>query len=271
MNKNNLADLFRLDGRIILITGAAGHLGSPIAKAISVAGGIPVLAGRTESKLQALANEIIDAGGSTMTLSLDVGDTQASKNAIAEIQKKYGKLHGLVNAAYGGRPSTLEAATEHDFEVACHQNLIGPFTLVQASLPLLSNAAKECSGGASIINMSSMYGSVSPDPRIYGDSGKNNPPYYGATKAGLMQLTRYLSVHLGPQNIRVNSISPGPFPPADIRELQPEFHAELCKKNPLGRIGAAEELIGPVIFLLSDASSYVTGIDLLVDGGWTAW
>lgn len=271
MNEKTPLDLFRLDGRVIMITGAAGHLGDPIARAVAAVGGLPVLCGRTESKLQALASEISAAGGSSMTLAFDVGDSIACKEAVERVKSKFGKLHGLVNCAYGGRPATLAASTEQDFDIACRQNLTGPFLLVQASQALLSDAAKECSGGASIVNIASMYGSVSPDPRIYGNSGKNNPPYYGAAKAGLIQLTRYLAVHFGPQNIRVNSISPGAFPPPSIRETQPEFHASLCEKTPLGRIGNANELVGSVIFLLSDASSYVTGVNLPVDGGWTAW
>lgn len=271
MSENQQTSLFRLDGRIILITGAAGHLGAPIAKSIALLGGVPILCGRTESKLQELAAEVSAAGGSSMVLAFDVGDPIACKNAVAQIKEKFGKLHGLVNCAYGGRPATLEASTEQDFEIACRQNLTGPFLLVQASQSLLEAAAQECLGGSAVVNIATMYASVSPDPRIYGNSGKNNPPYYGATKAGLIQLTRYLAVHLGPQNIRVNSVSPGPFPPLSIRETQPEFHAKLCAKNPMGRIGRAEELVGSIVFLLSDASSYVTGVNLPVDGGWTAW
>ncbi len=271
MSENNPLDLFRLDGRVIMITGATGHLGSPIARAVALAGGLPILCGRTESKLQTLASEISVTGGSSMALAFDVGDLTACGSAIERVKSKFGKLHGLVNCAYGGKPATLAASTAEDFEIAYRQNVTGPFLLVQASQALLSDAAKECSGGASIVNIASMYGSVSPDPRIYGSSGKNNPPYYGASKAGLIQLTRYLAVHLGPQNIRANSISPGAFPPLSIREIQPKFHASLCEKTPLGRIGEAGELVGSVIFLLSNASSYVTGVDLPVDGGWTAW
>jgi NAD(P)-dependent dehydrogenase (short-subunit alcohol dehydrogenase family) len=262
---------FRLDGRMVLVTGASGHLGWPIARAIAAAGGIPVLAGRSEAKLVPLAESVRAAGGSCSTLAFDVGVPQTCRDAIATLGGRTDKLAGIVNCAYGGKAATVETATDADFTLACDQNLIGPFALIQAALPLLKNASSAHAGGASIVNISSMYGHVSPDPRIYGDSGKNNPPFYGAAKAGLLQLTRYLAVHLGPDRIRVNSVSPGPFPPASIAQTDPAFHAQLCGKTPLGRIGAADELVGPVVFLLSDAASFVTGADVPVDGGWTAW
>lgn len=271
MKQQVISRLFSLEGRIVMITGATGHLGEPVAKAIALAGGVPVLCARTEGNLHKLSAEIADLGGESMCLAFDVGDPDACSQAIERVEKRFGKLHGLVNCANTGRAGTIEAASAADFDMACRQNITGPFSLIQASLHLLNNSAKEFSGGSSVVNISSMYGMVSPDPRIYGNSGKNNPPYYGAAKAGLLQLTRYLAVHLGPQNIRVNSISPGPFPPQSIRETNPEFHASLCSKTPLGRIGGANELVGPVLFLLSDASSYITGANVPVDGGWTAW
>lgn len=254
-----------------MITGATGHLGAPVAKAISALGGIPILCARKKEKLDLLSKEISESGGQCLTIAFDVGDASACIDAINQVQQTYKKLHGIVNCAYGGRPATIDASTEHDFDLAFSQNIIGPFFLIKSSLTLLAASAKDFEGGASVINIASMYGMVSPDPRIYGESGKNNPPYYGAAKAGLIQLTRYLSVHLGPQKIRVNSISPGPFPPESIRDTQPDFHESLCNKTPLNRIGLPKELVGPVIFLLSDASSYVTGVNLPVDGGWTAW
>lgn len=116
-----------------------------------------------------------------------------------------------------------------------------------------------------------MYGSVSPDPSIYGTSGLNNPPYYGAAKAGLIQLTRYAACHLAADRIRVNCISPGPFPSPQALERDPGFHGRLNAKNPMRRTGEPAELAGPLLFLASDASSYVTGTNLAVDGGWTAW
>jgi len=112
---------------------------------------------------------------------------------------------------------------------------------------------------------------VSPDPRIYGHSGANNPPYYGAAKAALIQFTRYAACHLAEHRIRVNCISPGPFPSKKYLERDPEFRERLSAKNPMGRTGEVDELQGPLLFLASDASSYVTGANVAVDGGWTAW
>jgi len=265
------AGSMRLDGRVVLVTGATGLLGRPIAAMIARSGGTPVVAARSTGKLDALVREITAAGGACQPLTLDVEQPEQCKNAVAQIQQHLGRLDGIVNCANHGRTGTIETASAADFDAACRQNLAGPFVLLQAALPMLRAAAEVLPGGASVVNVASMYGRVSPDPRIYGNSGANNPPFYGAAKAGLLQLTRYLAAHLGPDRIRVNSVSPGPFPPASLAQTNPAFHAELCRKTALGRIGSPAEIVGPVLFLLSDAASYVTGADLAVDGGWTAW
>ena len=116
-----------------------------------------------------------------------------------------------------------------------------------------------------------MYGHISPDPRIYGDSGYNSPPYYSTSKGALLQYTRYAACHLGSMGIRVNSISPGPFPPIRVRKGLPEFFEQLERKVPLGRVGRAVDIVGPVVFLASSCSLYVTGTNIEVDGGWTKW
>lgn len=260
---------FKLQDRVILVTGAAGSLCAPICSAIAMVGGIPVLAGRTPAKLEALATQILETGGRCQIAKLDIGDPDGCRQLIDRLASEHGRLDGIINGAYGGRAISLDMATDADFESATRQNLTGPFALVQRAIPLLSRCPAK--GGASIVNIASMYGKVSPDPAIYGDSGKNNPPFYGASKAGLIQLTRYLAVHLASKNIRVNSVSPGPFPPASIAQTSPDFHAELCRKTPMARIGNPEELVAPVLFLMSDGASYVTGADIPVDGGWTAW
>ena len=115
-----------------------------------------------------------------------------------------------------------------------------------------------------------MYGSVSPDPSMYGESGFDNPPNYGAGKAAIIQFTRYAACHLSPFGIRVNSISPGPFPNETVQE-NVSFISKLNEKVPLKRFGKPEELKGAVILLASNAASYITGANIPVDGGWTAW
>ncbi len=262
---------FQLKEQVFLITGATGHLGQAISKGIAQFGGIPILCGKNESKLERLQSEIEENGGCAYILCFDIINEAQRKKALKQITSYSQRLDGIVHCAHGGRPGTMETSLADDFELSNNIHVQVPFFLVQECMELLKKTANNSNSGVSIVNIASMYGMVSPDPRIYGDSGSNNPPYYGAAKAGLIQLTKYMACHLGQYNIRVNSISPGPFPPSCIQEINPDFYTQLCAKNPLGRIGQAWELIGPVVFLLSSASSYVTGTNLVVDGGWTSW
>src|SRR5262249_4359504 len=131
-------------------------------------------------------------------------------------------------------------------------------------------AARE-RGDASVVNIASMYGSVSPDPKLYSEPGQMSPPHYGAAKAGLLQLTRHLAAEFGPHRVRVNALSPGPFPRDEVASKDPAFGARLAARTMLGRTGGAAEIRGPILFLASRASSFVTGSTLAADGGWTAW
>ena len=263
-------DPFQIEDRVVLITGATGHLGSAMSTAVSSAGGIPVIAARSINMLEALSQQIRDAGGECQAVVLDVSQSDQCVNSIAQITERFGRLDGIVNCANHSKTGTIDSTTSGDFAAAWAQNVGGPFMLIRAAIPLLRVSGQRHVGGASIVNIASMYGHVSPDPRVY-ESGKNNPPFYGSAKAGMLQLTRYLAVHLGAERIRVNSISPGPFPPQSIQGTDPSFHSRLSDHTALRRTGSADELVGPVLFLLSDAASYVTGADLAVDGGWTAW
>jgi NAD(P)-dependent dehydrogenase (short-subunit alcohol dehydrogenase family) len=262
---------FRLDGRVAFLSGATGHLGKPMARALAGAGAHVVLNARSQGALDALAAELIDEGNQASIACFDITDETAASACIGKIAEKHGRLDVLVNNANSGRPGTIDSATPADFQQAYAINVTAAFQVLQLSLPLLKESGKRTAGGASVINIASMYGSVSPDPSIYGVSGANNPPYYGPAKAGLIQLTRYAACHLASNRIRVNCISPGPFPATQFLERDPEFGNRLSARVPLRRTGDPREIQGPLLFLASDASSYVTGVNLAVDGGWTAW
>jgi NAD(P)-dependent dehydrogenase (short-subunit alcohol dehydrogenase family) len=259
-------DRFRLDKRTAFVSGAGGHLGRVMARALAEAGAHVILNGRSAGPLEDLRDDLYTDDLSVEIAAFDIRDTDALKACL----KSRARLDVLVNNAYTGRPGKMESARKEDFDDAFASAVGATFQAVQASLPALEAAARE-TGSASVINIASMYGHVSPDPKLYGDTGLNSPPWYGAAKGALLQLTRYLACHLAEKRIRVNAISPGPFPRAAIAKERPAFVAALAEKTPLKRIGRPEEIAGPLLFLASDASSYITGINLPVDGGWTAW
>lgn len=263
--------LFRLDGRVAFVSGATGWLGRHIATILASAGAHVILNARSNSDLQALRSELEDTGLDVSAACFDITDFAAMEAFINAAAKRFGRLDVLVNNAYSGRPGTIESATVEDFDQAYRVSVLAPFQLIRLTLPLLRSAAETTPSGASVINVSSMYGVVSPDPSIYGTSGANSPPYYGAAKAALLQMTRYAACHLASERIRVNAISPGPFPAQEYLDPDPAFRSRLESKVPMHRTGDPRELQGPFLFLASDASSYVTGINLPVDGGWTAW
>jgi len=262
--------LFSLEGRTALVTGAAGHLGRAMAGALAGAGAVVYLNGRRPGPLEDLRDELRSEGASAEIAPFDVLDPGAVTNFLARLAQQSDRLDVLVNNAHSGRTGTLESAEAKDYTDAFAVAVQAAAELTKAALELLKAAAVR-QGHASVINITSMYGMVSPDPSIYGSSGQNSPPYYGAAKAGLIQLTRYAAVHLAPHKVRVNAISPGPFPPPALADRMPDFWALLNHKSPMRRVGRAAELQGAVLFLASDASTYVTGINLPVDGGWTAW
>ena len=179
-------------------------------------------------------------------------------------------LHCLINNAYSGAGGTIEHSSAEAYTKSFDVGLTSAHRLIIASLSGLRSSVKEI-GDASVNNIASMYGMVSPELRIYDTPESSNPPFYGATKAALIQWTRYAACEFGTEGIRVNSISPGAFPSQSAQEKAPDFIERLTRKIPMGRIGKAEEVCGSVIFLASMASSYVNGANIAVDGGWTSW
>jgi NAD(P)-dependent dehydrogenase (short-subunit alcohol dehydrogenase family) len=261
--------LFSLDGRVCLVTGGAGHLGAAMSTALAEAGGHVCILGRTRPKLAELAQRLTDRGLSAEAVTSDVTKEEDIESLVSDLRKRHGKLDVLINNAYAGRPGVMKSSKVSDYLNATEIVVAAAAELVNALHDLLRKAVLE-SGDASVINISSMYGMVSPDPRVYGQSGMNNPPHYGAAKAALLQYTRYAAVHLAPEGIRVNAISPGAFPPEAAQQGDPGFAAALTQRVPLGRLGKPDDLSGAVVFLASSAARFVTGANLPVDGGWTA-
>ena len=258
--------IFDLKGRVAIVTGGAGHLGTAISEALAEYGASVYIASRDIGKCRKLASEISDRYGVTAGgMELDIRSFDSITKCFSDIYKEAGRIDILVNNASFSPVANLATVSEKEWLEGKDGTINGVFRCTKAVLPYMT---KQASG--SIINISSMYGMVSPDPSIYGDSGYDNPPHYGAGKAGIIQFTKYTACHLAKDGIRVNSLSPGPFPNSEVQK-NTEFIDRLNKKVPMGRIGQPEELKGAVIFLASDASSYVTGVNLPIDGGWTSW
>ncbi|MCJ8323658.1 MAG: SDR family oxidoreductase [Rhizobiales bacterium] len=255
-----------LTGKTVFVAGGAGYLGTPLCHRIAEAGGNICIGDFNENQLDLAVETIRSIYPKTNVLgvNLDVGNEESIKTSIAKCVERFGEIHGLVNATAGASGKEIDELTAADFDKANQLNLTGPFLLVR-------EAAKHMTSGGSIVMYSSMYGLVSPDKSNYPKGVKRNPIEYGAGKAGMVQMVRYLASHYGPQNIRVNAVAPGPFPNVEQLKLPPEFIENLERETMLGRIGGADETAGPVVFLLSNQSSYITAHTLPIDGGWTAW
>ncbi|HVP85241.1 MAG TPA: SDR family oxidoreductase [Rhizomicrobium sp.] len=257
-----IAPDFRLDGRVAFISGAAGHLGTAIAQALDRAGAHLILNGRNEARLKDLAKNL----RSTECAAFDVSDFESVRKFFAGRDR----IDVIVNNAISMTPKPRTALSPEDFDLTYRSSVTAAFEIARAALPALRNAVK-ATNDASIINIASMYGAVSPDARIYAKPEQASPFHYGPAKAALIQLTRHLAAEFGPERIRVNALVPGPFPRPDVRTSDPQFADRLAARTMLGRLGESNEIAGPVQFLASTASSFVTGSSLTVDGGWTAW
>jgi len=259
-------DLFRLDGATAFISGAAGHLGRPMALALAGAGAHVILNGRDAARLKAFEDELGAGGFSCECAAFDMADCAAVRAFFAGRER----LDVLVNNAISMTPKPMGRLEPEDFALAYGSSVTAAFEAARAALPALRRAAA-AAGEARIVNIASMYATVSPDKRIYAKPEQASPFHYGPAKAALLQLTRHLAAELAPERVRVNALVPGPFPRPQVSADDPAFAGRLAARTMLGRLGEAREIAGPLLFLASRASSFVTGACIPVDGGWTAW
>ena len=253
--------LFDLAGRVALVTGAGSGLGAVFAEALAEAGATVVCVGRRLDRVQNTAGRLDEFGCQSVALSADVTDEAAVSGMVAQTVERFGRLDILVNnagTAVVGPPETISLA---DWQRVVDVNLTGVFL---------------CAREAAKAMIAAGTGSEATAPRIEAMLMIRPPrpaAAYDATKGAVVNLTRDLAVHWAPHGILVNAIGPAYFP-SEMTEgflALPEMRREIERRTPLGRIGRPEELKGAVVFFASDASSYVTGQTLYVDGGWTAW
>ena len=263
-----LANLFSMQDCIALVIGGSGLLGGQISYAFAELGCNLILASRNVGRCKSFADTLctIHPSITVDTLEVDITDGMSIRRMFDSVsQLTGGKLDVLVNSGWSGRKNTFESITDEDWDLDLEVCLSGVFRTIKLATPMLEK------NQGNILSVASMYGHVAPDYRMYDHERFANPPSYGAAKAGVIQLTKYLASFLSPRGIRANCISPGPFPFESTQIENPDFIVRLSDKNPVGRIGVPHEIKGAAALLCSKAGSYMTGQNICVDGGWGIW
>ena len=258
-----------MSGRTVLVTGGVGHIGKAMVQTVAEQGADVVILDQDEAAISVFANEIEqDYGVKAFPLEVNLEDEQDRATVKFWLEKNCKSLDVLINNAafvgssdLDGWTSSFEQQSVDTWRRAFEVNLTAVFGFTQVCAKMLEN-----SGHGSIINVSSIYGLLGPDMSLYDGTEMGNPAAYAASKGGMIQLTRWLSTTLAP-GVRVNTISPG-----GVERGQPGvFQQKYIARTPLGRMASEEDFKGITAYLASDLSSYVTGQNFLVDGGWTAW
>lgn len=264
-----IQELMNLNGRLALITGAVGCLGSVMAETLAELGADIILVDRPESDFKSLSDSLKTRWGvKVWDYQCDLENNEQRIKLLETIKKEHKTLNILVNnAAFVGTSdlkgwgTTFENQTVETWRRALEVNLTAPFHLCQGLAPMLKESI-----GASIINIGSIYGESGPDWSLYEGTDMANPAAYGASKGGLMQLTRWLSTTLAP-TIRVNAISLGGI----FRDQPQIFVKRYEERTPLARMATEDDFRGAIAYVASDLSRYVNGQVLTVDGGWSVW
>ena len=272
---DGISKLFDIKNRNIVITGSSGLLGSQYANTLSAAGANVILVDLDSAKNKKLENSLIKKYGTrARSYTTDISNIQEVKKLAKNVLNDFKKIDGLINnAAYTSKGAKAESAKPYgsfeNFPIKIWQksidiNLTGVFFCSQVFGKIMVKQGKGV-----IVNIASTYGLVGADQRIYGKSGLNLPISYAATKGAVVNLTKYLAAYWSGKSIRVNTLSPGGV--RDTTYQDKKFIKKYSEKTILGRMARKDEYNGAMLFLISDASSYMTGANLIVDGGWTAW
>lgn len=269
-----MSSRFRLENHVAVVTGACGKLGPVWVQALLDAGArVAALDLPNAAESDLYTSLLRDADDRLLRVDCDVTERRSIDAAVEHTARTLGTVSVLVNNAgvdqppdSGGARSRIEDLPIDQFRRMVEVNLLGTFQVTQAF-----GARMAAQGRGSIINIGSLYASVSPDQRFYDHMPGNVPflksPAYGASKAAVVNMTKYFSTLWGPSGVRVNTLSPGGV----LGGQDAEFRRKYSARTPLGRMAEGRDLAGPLVFLASDASSYVTGHELRVDGGFTAW
>ena len=264
MIEPTIQQLFDLTDRVALITGGSGYLGRPLSRALAEAGATVVIASRDRNRAQSVADGLPSPGGAVHhAVALDQLKESSLNEGFDAAVTAAGRVDILINNGQQGHALDLTNVTAEAFNQDL-QNATGYFLLARR----LRDHVVSRSVPGSIVMIGSMYGVVGSYPDAYEGICAASPVQYHTLKGGIIHMTRHLAAYWARDSVRVNCLSPGPFP----SEKAPLQMVERLKlKSPTGRMGEPHELKGPLLMLVSDAGSYITGQNLLVDGGWTAW
>lgn len=258
----SVSELFRLDGAVAIVTGGAGLYGRHIALALAQAGAHIAVASRDLTAVNEFAEELTGQGLSASGHRLDLADEASIVALRHEVSGSFGRIDVLVNNAVARAGTDLQRTTAEDWETTSRVNSRGLFLMTRECG---AQMIEQRSGV--IVNIASIYGMVGPEFAVYRSTGMTMPAFYAYDKGGMVNFTRYAACYYAPHGIRVNCISPGGL--ADGSQPE-EFLANYRARVPMGRLAGSEDIKGAVVFLASPASGYVTGVNLPVDGGWTA-
>ena len=260
MSKSN-HDLFNLEGKVAMVTGGTGYLGTAFCQTLAEAEATVVVTSRNQERANASAAKL--TGANHLGVILNHKDQSSIESAIAIAIKTCGQLDILINNGTAGAADDWTTVTQEQFNDQL-ANATAYFLLSRLFSEHIVNRSAE----GAIVNIGSMYGIVASYPDAYQDVCNYSPASYHALKGGVIHMTRHLAVYWAKDRIRVNCLSPGPFP---SERAPAEMVERLCTKSPMERMGTPDELKGALLLLASNAGSYITGQNLVVDGGWTAW